>query len=324
MTHSTPEPSPKPSAPASGRLFFAERLPSGPDGESPAEAESRVLLDIETGAPLPADRLAYGWVRLPSREILYYAAPRERVPAHDSVAPAGTVLPAADDVVLPEGVDTATFLKASRDFYADLRPRSTLAELRARSSADSLIGKILLPLKLAAVAGLLLLLVAGVLNAMSGYKQNQLDAEAPALKLAESRADTLVALEHLEGPGRSLFDALAVVNPHRPEGVGFSRASLADNRELTVEGRAPDVSGINRMKDALQATGFFSSIDLPKLDASGGRSSFRMRLLFKSWPKVEGAPEPAPVAPATPPVVIATPDASPAEPAPVAGKEIAR
>ena len=296
MIHPAPEPPRSPSAPPASRLFFAERLPAGPEGESPAEAESRVLLDLETGAPLPADRLAYGWVRLPSREILYYAAPRDRVPAHDSVAPAGAVIPAIDDVVLPAGVDAESFRKATRDFYADLRPRAEIAALRARASSDALIGKLLLPMKLGALAGLLLLIAGIVLSSLVAVKRRKLDAEAPALKAVQSRADTLAALERLEGPGRSVFDALAVVNTHRPEGVGFNSVTFADNRELTLDGRASDVSGVNRLKDALTSTGFFGPVELPKLDASGGRSNFRMRLVFKNWPKVEGSPESAPAA----------------------------
>lgn len=309
MIHPAPEPPRSPSAPPASRLFFAERLPAGPEGESPAEAESRVLLDLETGAPLPADRLAYGWVRLPSREILYYAAPRDRVPAHDSVAPVGTVLPEVDDVVLPSGVDAESFRKATRDFYADLRPRADLAALRARASSDALIAKLLLPMKLGALAGVLLLIVGIVFTSLVAVKRRKLEADAPALKAVQSRADTLVALERLEGPGRSVFDALAVVNFHRPEGVGFNSVTFTDSRELTLDGRASDVSGVNRLKDALTASGFFGPVELPKLDASGGRSTFRMRLVFKNWPKVEGSPESAPPAVATP--TASAPDTAP-------------
>jgi hypothetical protein len=301
MTHPAPDP-----APVSTRLFFGEQLPSGPEGETAAEAEARVLLDLETGAPVPLDRLAYGWVRLPSREILYYAGPRERVPAHDPVAVSGSVLPDADAVVLPAGVDVETFRKASRDFYADLRPRAELAELRLRASADTLISRLVTPMKFGALAGLLLLSVGAVFSSLAAVSRRKLDAEAPALKAVEAKADTLVALERLEGPGRSVFDALSVVNPHRPEGVGFSRVIFSDNRTLELQGRSSDVSGVNRMKDALLATDLFASVELPQLDASGGRSSFRMRLNFKNWPKIEGSPEVLPTVSAEAAPVAAT------------------
>ena len=101
------------------RLFFAERLPAGAESESPSDTESRVVLDLETGSPLPLDRLAYGWVRLPSRDILYYAGPKERVPPHDPFAPAGTVVPPVASVVLPDGVNEQDFAKACLLYTSD-------------------------------------------------------------------------------------------------------------------------------------------------------------------------------------------------------------
>ena len=101
-----------------------------------------MLLDLETGAPLPPEKLAYGWVRLPSRDILYYAAPRDRLPAHDAFAPAGTVLPEPEKILLPDGVSPEDFLRASRDFHADLRPRAELAGLRSRAVADAMLTRI--------------------------------------------------------------------------------------------------------------------------------------------------------------------------------------
>lgn len=288
MTHPSSE---FPLIPASTtpRLLFAEVLPAGAETESAAETESRVSLDLETGAPLPLEKLAYGWVRLPSREILYYAAPRDHVPPHDAFAPAGAVLPDPATIVLPEGVTTEDFQKAARDFHADLRPRAELAQLRARAAADKLLSRLTLPLRLGAVAGLALLIGAGMLTGWSSWRESRLDANADKLKSAEERADMLAMLDRMEAAGHSVFDALAMVNPSRPEGVAFSRVIFSDNRDLTLEGRASDVNAINRMADALRGSGLFGEAKLPKLDASDGRSSFSMKIPVTKWPKIADA-----------------------------------
>lgn len=288
MTHTTPE-SPLIPVPSAHRFFFAEVLPAGADTESAADTESRVSLDLESGAPLPLEKLAYGWVRLPSREILYYAAPRDHVPAHDAFAPAGAVLPDAEGIVFPAGVTPEDFQKASRDFHADLRPRPELAQLRARASADKLLSRLTLPLRLGAVAGVLLLLGAGVFAGLAAWQEARLAADAAKLKSAEERADMLATLDRMEAAGHSVFDALAMVNPSRPEGVAFSRVIFSDNRDLTLEGRASDVSAINRMAGALHASGHFGEAKTPKLDASDGRSSFSMKIPVIKWPAIADA-----------------------------------
>lgn len=325
MNHPTPESPPIPvSIPAAQRLFFAELLPAGHEAESAGEVESRVLLDLETGSPLPADRLAYGWVRLPSREILYYAAPRERVPAHDAFAPAGTVLPAPDNILLPDGVSPEDFARATRDFYADLRPRPELAELRSRAKADALLSRLALPLKLGALAGVLVMAAVGVLFVMVATSRHRYDAIAEPAKAAEAKADMLASLERLEGPGRSIFDALAIVNPYRPEGVSFTRVTLVANRELSLEGRATGTSGVSsitKMESALKDSGVFSSSEAPKVETSGGRPSFRMRFLMTKWPEVADSPKATAAIVAAPAEAAEEHEAPAAHAAPAASEE---
>ncbi len=295
-------PSPDPDGPRRD-LFFAELLPAL-DGESAADTEARVRLELETSAPLPVDKLAYGWVRLASREPLFYAAPRERLPAHDPFAAPGAVLPPRDSVLLPDGVSEADFAGAQRDLYADLRARPELFRLRERAVADRLLSRVTPFLKYGALVALVLLLAAGALAATRAVREARLAAEAPALKSARDRLSLLMTLDRFESPARSVFDALALVNPHRPETVAFTRVAFADNRELTLEGRSTDAAAVNRMADALRAGGLFASADIQKLEASGGRTTFRLRLIHSHWPKFADAPTevaPAPAAPAPTP-----------------------
>ena len=279
-------------------LFFADRLPDVAS-ESAAEAESRVLLELETTSPLPAEKLAYGWVRLPSRDLLYYAAPRERVPAHDAFATPGAVLPEPDAVLLPDGVSADDFRAASRDLYADLRPRAELLLLRERAAADRLLTRVAPALKFGALAGIALLLVGGGLAAERALKENALRASATALKTARENLTLLDTLDRFDAPARSVLDALALVNPHRPEPVAFTRVTFSDNRELALEGRSGEASAVNRFADSLRSAGLFAGVEVLKLETSGGRTTFRMRLSVTKWPKFADAPTPAEAAPAS-------------------------
>lgn len=278
------------------RLFFAERLPAGPDSESPSDTESRVVLDLETTSPLPLERLAYGWVRLPSKDILYYAAPKERVPDHDPFAPAGTVLPDPQTVVLPDEVSAADFAKANRDFYADLRPRPELSEMRVRAAADALLSKLSLPLKLTMLAAILLLVAGGVFAGMNTVAKRRIDATAKDVKEARARADMLASIDRMEAAGHSVFDALAVVNPSRPEGVEFSKVTFSTGRELALEGNASSAGLVTKMESDLRATGFLGAFPQPEIQSSGGRTRFRMRMSFTKWPAIADAATSAPVA----------------------------
>lgn len=275
-------------------LVFAERLPAGVPGESPDDTEARVRLDLELNAPLPLERLAYGWVRLANGDVLYYAMPVERLPAHEAGAPVGGVVPDAASLVLPEGLSLSDLNGMRSGPFADLRPRDVLAEIGRRAAADRVLARVAGPLRIAAALAVVLLAVDGGLAAYNAWREQALAAEADSLKQAESRADALSTLDRLSGGGRSVFDALAVVNAHRPEAVSFSRVVFSDNRELIIEGRAAGVADINRMSDALRASGHFGVVETPKLDTARGRSSFRMRLTMSRWPKLADEPASAP------------------------------
>lgn len=285
--------------PSSPTTFFCERLPDIAT-ESPAATEARVLLELETTSPLPPEKLAYGWVRLPSRDILYYAAPRERTPAHDAFAAPGSVLPRTDDLLLPENVTEADLRAASRDLYADLRPRTELLLLRERAAADRLLSRATPALKIGAVLGLLLAFAGAGLAAEHALREHRLANDAARIKASRERLALLDTLDRFATPARSVFDALAMVNPHRPESVGFTRVVFADNRELTLEGRASDASAVNRMADALRKAGPFGAVDIRKLEASGGRTTFSLRVTVNKWPKIGDTPTAMPSPPANP------------------------
>ena len=310
MTSPAQDPVPERTTAPDDRLFFAERLPAGPESESPAETEARVLLDLETSSPLAIDKLAYGWVRLPSKDILYYAAPRERVPPHDAFASAGTVLPPAGAVVLPDDVPAADFLRASRDFYADLRPRADLAEMRVRARADSLLSKLSLPLKLITVACVLLLGAGATVSGMNAATRRRIDGGAKDVKEAQTRADMLSTIDRMEAAGHSVFDALAVLNPARPEGVHFTRVAFSTGRELALDGDADNAGLVTRLESALRTTGFFSAFGQPNIQTSGGRTKFQMRLSFRQWPEITDAATAAGEAEITSPTEISAPAAS--------------
>jgi hypothetical protein len=174
--------------------------------------------------------------------------------------------------------------------------------VRARAAADRLLSRLTLPLRLGAVAGIVLLLAAGALTVVSGVRESRLAADAGTLKSAEERADMLAALDRMEVAGHSVFDALALVNPSRPDGAAFTRVIFSDNRELSLEGRASDVNAINRMVDSLRASGLFGEAKIPKLDASDGRSSFSMKIPVTKWPEIADAATEAPAPSPEPPV----------------------
>lgn len=280
---------------AAEEVFFAELLPAGPSGESAAETESRVLLDLESTSPLPVERLAYGWMILGTGEVLYYAAPRDRMPPHDTFAPAGSVVPSVRTVMLPEGVAFEAYNAAKRDLYADVRPRPELMGLRSRAVADGFIGKIARPLRFVAAFAVVLLAAGAVLWGYNDRREAALAEQASAVKRAEERLVVLGTLEKLDATGRSIFDALAMVNPSRPESVGFSKASLTDNALLSVDGRSSEVSAVNRMQESLKATGNFGAITIPKLDAASGRANFSMKIPVTRWAPMADAPTQASV-----------------------------
>lgn len=273
---------------------FTERLPSGPPDESPAETDSRVRLDLEIHAPLPVDRLAYGWVRLVSGDVLYYAMPVERVPPHAEDVPAGRLIPDPARLLLPEGVSPGDLDGSTGGIYADLRPRDVLARRVSRAAADKILSRTVWPMRIGVGVAAVLLLVSLGMSAHTAWRDRRLEGEAERIREAEARADALFTLERLSGSGRSVFDLLAVVNVHRPESVAFSRVTFEDNRELVIEGRAGGVADINRWGDALRTTGHFGVVETPKLDTSRGRSTFRMRLTVTRWPKIADAPSAAP------------------------------
>lgn len=283
-------------------LWFTETLPAAGTDESLAEAEARVLLDLETDSPIPVDRLAYGWVRLPSREILYYAAPRDRIAEADEFAPVGTIVPSADELLLPPRVAAEDFRRAARHHFSDIRDRETIDRLRRNASADKLLARVSLPLKLGAAAGLLLVVAAAGLNLRSTLTEKSLAAQAEKSREIRMKADLLAQLDRLENANHSVFDAVAIVNAHRPDGVVFNRITLEQGTDLTLEGRAPDIAAVTRFKEALLASGHFAASGAEKLDAAAGRASFRLRFSLKSWPKIADEPaKPAdePAKPAT-------------------------
>lgn len=280
---------------------FAERLDAGPPGESEADAEARVRLDLEVNAPLSPERLAYGWVRLAAGDIVYYALPLDRLPPHEDAAPAGSVVPDWDRLLLPDGVSAEEMRARATGAAADLRPREVLRLLAGRAATDRLVARVAWPLRITLALAVLLLAAAAVLHARAAWAARRLADDGDRIRSAESRADALATLERLSDGGRSVFDALAVLNAHRPEAVSFSRVTFADSRELLIEGRAAGVADINRMADALRATGHFGVVETPKLDTSRGRSTFRMRLVITNWPKIADAPVAAPAAAAPAP-----------------------
>lgn len=274
-------------------LFFAERLPAPPGGESDRETEERVRLALEARAPLPLERLAYGWVRLRSGDLLAYAAPVERTPAHAPEAPPGTVLPAPSAILAPPGVTLADIAAATRTDYADLRPRAELAALRERARTALALARLRLPLRLAAGVGCALILGAVGLRLHAAATSRRLGADAARIASAETASDLLATLDNLDAASRSPFDLLAVVNACRPDGVTFSRMRADAAGRLVLEGRGPGMTEVNRMTDALRACGVFSSVALPKITAASGRTTFELRLAAGRWPRIADAATPA-------------------------------
>jgi hypothetical protein len=265
--------------------YFVDVLTVISTDDSNVEIERRVRWELEGHSPIPIERLAYGWVRLSNDKVLYYATPFAPVGLAADMCPPGALIPAWSDLDSPDGVTEEDWNDAVRSDFSDIRDRGRLVELRRRESTGKLLRRLRLPMRVGVIAGLSLWLMAALFAAWTTLIDRRLVSSEGAATTALAKEEMLANMSRFSSGKHSVFDILAVVNRHRPTGVLLSRVEFFGN-ELVLEGRAGEVRQVNAYADELRASGVFGTIELPKIDTTGGRALFRLRLVPLRWPKV--------------------------------------
>ncbi|MDR2982647.1 MAG: PilN domain-containing protein [Puniceicoccales bacterium] len=160
---------------------------------------------------------------------------------------------------------------------SDVRERHWLAQTKKARSYTQLFNRITVFSLFA------LLLVVGAGAALFLHKEDlkketdRLAGREAAVEAINSKVELVVRLDQLEAGQVSFFDALATMNHFRPSEILFSSASIDGNRQVQVNGTAATISQINSYVEALRNSGFFKQVDLPRVNTTGGRTSFEIR-----------------------------------------------
>jgi len=269
--------------------FFCAFLSPDTDVGGTDAIETRVRWELEGHAPVPLEDLAYGWVRLADARVLYYATPFVPAGLRDDESPPGVCIPVWSELDVPEGLTEQAWSDAGRTDYADIRDRGRLDLLRRRAVTGRRLRRLQAPLLVFGAVGVLLVTAGLVLNFRARLLERRLVAGAPAAAAMTAKRDLLLRLARFAEPGSGLFDLLVVANRYRPPGIALSRAEWADG-VLVLDGRAGDVRQVNDYVGKLRHTGVFGTVAPAKIDTSGGKALFRVRLTVARWPKVAPLP----------------------------------
>lgn len=173
-------------------------------------------------------------------------------------------------------VDTG---KDSRMLWtADLRERTFLDKEKKRRRLEGILWKAFVGSGIAALILVLLCLVYGLGNVLLRQRLAKIQAQSPAVAVAEENQMLLGKLEEFSRPPIRPFAMLDLLNEDRPANVYF-RVAYADNTDLLiVEGNATNAEEVNRYQRALAGSGKFASVELSEIRSRGGEVQFTMRL----------------------------------------------
>ncbi len=187
---------------------------------------------------------------------------------------------AEPDSPAPEALkhEVSTGKDGSVLWAADLRDRTFLDKEKKRRRMEGVLWKAFTGSGLAALALLLLCLVYMLGNVLLNQRAARIQAQSPAVTVAEENQLLLGKLEEFSRPPTRPFALLDLLNEERPANIYF-RVAFADNTDLlVVEGNATNADEVNRYQQALAASGNFTSAELSEIRSRGGEVQFTLRL----------------------------------------------
>lgn len=163
-------------------------------------------------------------------------------------------------------------------YAADVRDTSFLnSERRKRSSARTIT-------RLAMGTAALLVLILGLqiqiwlqegrAATMTAQVQNQ----APIVADLEQKEALIGVVQRYRDDPLRPFDWLMASNEDRPIDLSFGNTRLSRSKSIQISGEAPDVTTINRYRDALQATGQFGNVSITSLNSNQGVVEFSLAM----------------------------------------------
>ncbi len=134
----------------------------------------------------------------------------------------------------------------------------------------------------AAAGGLLLVLQAGAfgLRLWTGIRENKAALQKEEVKRIEDQRDLLFKLEQFAQHEIKPFKMLAAVNNVRPPDIYFKKVHSRAYNEMSVDGQADNVSGVNNYAEALENNPLITGAKVTSIQSRGGRTTFTMRVAF--------------------------------------------
>lgn len=163
-------------------------------------------------------------------------------------------------------------------YAADVRDTSFLTHERNKRRIARTLSRLAI-----GTAALLILLLAlqtriWLQERQAAAMMTQVERQAPLVADLEQKEALIGVVQRYRGDPLRPFDWLMASNEDRPIDLSFANIRLSREKSIRLAGEAPDVTTINRYRDALVATGQFDAVDISGLTSSQGMVEFRMTM----------------------------------------------